>query len=302
MNNNSWEKLYQSCIVNCDKIIDIDNTIPVELGDSNYLINDSIIVSITGNRWTLSLYPEFFAVSLNQWCAFLSLCRDIASHYDYQSHHCGLSLTSTDGDSDVAYIMSYLLLPPKDSAIYIHYNTMKKYLELIMGSSIITKSISVLPYAISTTPLSVGLNSMYGPILVNHKKELLPLSDKGISSVSFPEARKVLTDKECDYLQSLNTCWIDNYGVHVTPKDNHAITDVAQAIYTVTRMHVKGKYSLCTLEHPMDGMKKDMPSDNFHQRTLFFTDKNFHPWNYIHDTTRALDYDDKNTITKGAFR
>lgn len=305
-----WNKIYHDDIFDLIQVEDIHPLLHQEIGtqDSTYVFNSKVFISTLDSTWSIGIYPYYIPMTSFDINKFYAMCHAMHSKYPnaVELNHHGIkvythALRGQEKEA-AATIISHLYHPDKENKQWKRFTSLRDYINFVFGGGVLTLPASIMPYYINEKEGTVGLKSVYGRILMGEEESLSPIYVSQVPYVNFPDAKKLLTEREIEKLQNKENVWIDNKGINIyVPQGDNSLS-IAYAIRKVTSLrwiHFYDRYTIIPYEDKVEDVyRADVEKE---LRFSAITQGTLDPAKYVKQYSSGIDYTSSVSLTKGVF-
>ena len=230
--NNAIKPLMQSCHYPIKEVKELSPLIPQ--GKRNFVIRGRIYVTVDDSSWSAYIFPTLHSVPSKIWFIFGSASYQV-SHIDgITIGHDEISCIDDEYGKKFLVWLSFILQPERDD-LYKNYNDTKSLTTWYSWGSVL-QGLSVYPVMKDSELWKVTLMCPYGKIYANDDPYISNIR-WGVEKVSFPDAKKVLSDEEVHRILEKKYYYEDSEGhIATSPYKYYYPKVIRQSIKPITHI------------------------------------------------------------------
>ena len=223
----------------------------------DFLLMDSIVISVANNGWVASIYPDLYRISSKNWVVFSWNSKFLSNKYDQFLIKDG-KLIAREGKIETGLLllefMSLMQYPIKDDSYKEYMNSCD------MMSQLGWKKILKYPFYPSNTENGLELYTIYGPIVFKNTK-YVPIKLTVSNVYYFPEALHYLSDEEIQKISQNKYISVEESGIKVVVENEkyRHVDIIAQSLLKVIGVRYQKNWNVInsgtTIKNPLYSLK-----------------------------------------------
>lgn len=249
------EEFYEKSNYNIKKI-EIFNKDILATG-KDFLLMDSIVISVANNGWVASIYPDLYRISSKNWVVFSWNSKFLSNKYDQFLIKDG-KLIAREGKTETGLLllefMSLMQYPIRDDSYEEYMNSCD------MMSQLGWKKILKYPFYPNNTENGLELYTIYGPIVFKNTK-YVPIKLAVSNVYYFPEALHYLSDEEIQKISQNKYVSVEENGIKVVVENEkyRHVDIIAQSLLKVIGVRYQKNWNVInsgtTIKNPLYSLK-----------------------------------------------